>query len=339
MRRSAIGLARQAGRVTGTSVLSGGDAAAVVEARSRLRGVVRHTPLQSSTWLSERAGVPVHLKLECWQRTNAFKIRGALNAVATLEAGDRTRGLVAASAGNHGQALALAASLYGATATVFVPRSAPQAKRSRIRRHGAEIQEVSGTYNDAASAARAFAARTGARMVHPFNDPAVVAGQGTVALEILEDLPEVRHMVVPVGGGGLLAGVGAVAVSPGNPSIGVLGVQSVRTRAMHEALLAQRVVPTPVTPTLCDGLAGETEVESFERVRRVVDRVHLVEEEAVAAAIRGLFREEGVVAEGSGAVGVAAILAGTLELEGPTAVIITGGNIDASTLIAVLAED
>lgn len=316
---------------------------AVEEARARLRGVARHTPLHFSPWLSERAGVPVHLKLECWQVTHSFKVRGAFNAIAALDDATRHRGLVAASAGNHGLAVAHAAALHDAPATIFVPASAPEAKKGRIRGLGAELREVEGIYDDAARAARSFARESGGRLVHAFDDPDVVAGQGTVAVEILEDLPGVREMVVPVGGGGLAAGVGAVLRAVGG--VRALGVQSTATRAMYEAFLAGRAVPTRDAPTLCDGLAGETEQGAYERARTALDELRLVDEASVGPTIRRLFEREGIVAEGSAAVGVAAVLTGvlsatgTVPLDGPVAVIISGGNIDGSRLARLLLEE
>lgn len=314
------------------------DEAALREARERLRGVVRHTPLQPSPWLSRRAGVPIHLKLECWQVTHSFKARGAFHAIAGLDPADRTRGLVTASAGNHGLAVAFAARAHDAMATIFVPASAPATKKSRIRRLGAELREVDGGYDEAAEAARRFAAATARPIIHPFDDPAVVAGQGTLALEILDDLPAVRNVVVPVGGGGLAAGVGA-ALRVHAPAARVLGVQSTATRAMYEAFRAGRVVPVESSPTLCDGLAGETEVGAYQRARSVLHELRLVEESEVAPAIRALFEEEGVVAEGAGAVGVAALLSGALPLEGPAVVVISGGNIDGHRLSRILVEE
>lgn len=311
---------------------------AIDEARDRLSGVARHTPLHPSRWLSERAGVPIHLKLECWQVTHSFKVRGAVNAVVSLEEGILRRGLVAASAGNHGLAVAYAARLHRVPASIFVPAGAPETKKGRIRRLGADLREVEGIYDDAARAARSFASETGARLVHAFDDPAVVAGQATVALEILEELPDVRAVVVPVGGGGLAAGVGA-ALRARAEGARALGVQSVATRAMYDAFLAGQVVPSEDAPTLCDGLAGETEPDAYERARLALHELRLVEEEAVGAAIRSLFEHEGIVAEGSGAVGIAAVLAGTFRLEGPTAVVVSGGNIDGSRLARILMEE
>ncbi len=312
---------------------------AIRRARERLDGVARTTPLERSPWLSEIAGVPVYLKLECWQRTRSFKFRGAFNAVATLDPATRGRGLVTASAGNHGLALALAARLLDTTATIFVPASAPITKKDRIRRTGGDLREVPGIYDDAAAAARRWAGEAGAHFLNAFADPDVVAGQGTVGLEILDALDDAAEpdVLVPVGGGGLAAGVGiAVAHRAGR----VIGVQSTATTAMHAAFEAGRVVPVEdPTETLCDGLAGETEQAAYDRARPVVDRIELVEEAAIAPAIRSLYRHEAVVAEGSGAVGVAAILAGDLHLESPTVVIVTGGNIDASTLARILGGD
>jgi threonine dehydratase len=302
------------------------------------RNGVRWTPLQHSHWLSEHLGVPVHLKLECWQKTGSFKLRGAVRALAGLDPGIRARGVVTASAGNHGQAVALAARSHGVGAIVFVPDRAPLTKQARIRQYGAELRLVAGSYDDAARAARALSLERGVPFVHPFNDPDVVAGQGTVGVEILEDLPDVRQVVVPVGGGGLVAGVGA-ALKSADSGVRIIGVQSTETRAMHAAFAAGKVVATPVVPTLCDGLAGEVEPESFLRAREVVDSLHMVGEADVATAIRELYVHEGVVAEGSGAVGVAAALTGRLDPAGPVVIVISGGNIDRADLARILAGE
>lgn len=314
------------------------DSAALERARARLQGVSRHTPLQLSPWLSSRVGAPVHLKLECWQVTHSFKLRGAFNAIAALEPSVRSRGLVTASAGNHGLAVAHAARLHDTAATIFVPARAPETKKARIRRLGAELREVADSYDDAAAAARAFSSETGARLVHAFNDPDVVAGQGTVGLEVLEDLPAVREVVVPVGGGGLAAGVGAAFRAHGGAAR-VLGVQSTSTRAMHAAFEAGGVVASTDAATLCDGLAGETEAAAYGRARMALDDLRLVNEDRVAPAIRGLFEHEGIVAEGAGVVGVAALLESVFPVKGPVAVVVSGGNIDSGRLARILMED
>jgi threonine dehydratase len=307
----------------------------VLRARARIADAVHRTPLERSPWLSEVAGCDVYLKLECWQPTRSFKVRGASNAVLARAKEVRARGLVTASAGNHGQAVARAARAVDAPATIFVPTDAPAAKKERIRGFGATLDEGAATYDDAEHAARAFADRTGAVFVHAFSDADVVAGQATVGLEIAEALPAVRNVVVPVGGGGLIAGIGTVLREVA-PTCRLLGVQSVETRAMSDAFGAGHAVDSPITPTLADGLAGCTDETSYQRVRALIERIHLVDEAAIADALRLLFVRDGVVAEGSGAVGPAAIAGGVLRLEGDTAVVITGGNIDADRFARIL---
>jgi threonine dehydratase len=307
----------------------------VLAARQRIAGLIFATPLERSEWLSGASGRDIHLKLECWQRTRSFKLRGAANAVLALPADARQRGLVTASAGNHGMAVALAARETGTCARVFVPATAPATKRLRIRAFGAQLDESAADYDAAERAALAFARESGATFVNAYSDPAVVAGQGTIGLEILEALPGLRTVIVPVGGGGLVAGVGT-AVKAIDPAIRVIGVQSTETRAMYEALLAGRVVETRITPTLADGLAGSVDETGYRRVREIVDELHLVSESAIAPAIGELFRRDGVLAEGSAAVTVAAITSGEITLDGPTALVISGGNIDASWAAAIL---
>ncbi len=308
-------------------------------ARRRIAGAVRRTPLERSDWLSELAGCDVHLKLECWQRTRSFKVRGAFNAVAALSGAERERGLVAASAGNHGQGIALAARESGARATVFVPDSAPAMKKARIRALGAELIEVRGSYDEAETAAVAHAREVGAVFVHPFADPVVAAGQGTLGLEIVEELPRVREVVVPVGGGGLIAGIGTALRAAGSAGTRVIGVQSERTRAMHDAFEAGAPVGTEVGPTLADGLAGGVEPDSYAWARAVTDEVALVREDSIADAIRELYRREGIVVEGAGAVPVALVREGRWRAAGPTVLVITGGNIDAGRLADILGND
>jgi threonine dehydratase len=257
--------------------------------------------------------------------------------VSALSAEQRARGLVTASAGNHGQALAFAAHEVGARATIYVPVNAPETKKRRILSFGAAINTDCADYDDAQVAAEAFAERTGATFVHAFSDRAVVAGQGTVGVEILEDLPVVRNVIVPVGGGGLVAGIG-IAVKSADPAIRVIGVQSRATPAMYDAFRAGELVHCAVVPTLADGLAGQVDQISFERARQVVDEMILVEEEAIPAAIRALYHE-GVVGEGSAAVAVAAIMEQVIKVDGPTAVVITGGNIDAERFGAILSSN
>ncbi|MDB4948162.1 MAG: hydroxyectoine utilization dehydratase EutB [Gemmatimonadetes bacterium] len=305
-------------------------------AAERLHGVAERTPFFRSDALSAAAGVEVWIKDEGRQRSGSFKLRGAYNAVALLADGERKRGLVTASAGNHGLGVAIASRLLGARAAIYVPASAPAVKRERIAAEGAELRLVDGTYDEAHAEAEREAERSGRYFVHAFSDPRVVAGSGTVGLEIIADLPDVAVLVVPVGGGGLIGGIGTAARAL-VPGATVLGAQSVQTSAMHASLAAGRVVAPAMGETLCDGLWGETDARSLALARRVVDGVALVSEASVARAIRLLHREHGIRAEGSAAVGVAAILEGAMAgLSGPVAVVVSGSNIDGTRLARVL---
>jgi threonine dehydratase len=312
------------------------EASDIIEARRRIENRVLRTPVERAERLSAELGTDVLLKLECWQRTRAFKVRGAFNAVTRLSPEERSRGLVTASAGNHGQALALAGRDLSAPVVVYVPHNAPATKRNRIRRYGAELRTAAADYDEAEQLARDHAAEHGSVLVHAFSDAAVVAGQGTLALEILEDVPHLRDVIVPVGGGGLIAGMG-VALRALARDVRIIGVQSTATRAMHESLRAGHAVPVPIPPTLADGLAGCTDDISVQRVRAVIDELVLVEEAEIAAAIAGLHASEGVLAEGAGAVGVAALMSGRVRPRGTAVVLVTGGNIDGATAARILA--
>lgn len=315
----------------------GPSLADVFAASRRLAGVARRTPLERSEALSEVVGAEVWLKLEGLQRTGSFKVRGAYNAVASLSPEERALGLVPASAGIHGMGVALSARLLGARAVVFVPEGAAETKTRRIARYGAELVRIPGGYDEAHHAAEERARETGMPFVHSFSAPETVAGQGTVGLEIAEELPGVRTLVCPVGGGGLIGGLGIVARGL-LPAARVIGAQSDETSAMHASLSAGRLVTPPMGETWCEGLSGETDQRSLELARRVVDRVALVSEAAVRRAMRWLYVEEGVVAEGSAAVAVAALLEGAVTSpDGPVAVVVSGSNVDAGRLAEVLA--
>jgi threonine dehydratase len=337
-----VTVARAAARIV-PSLSTGGDGAVeptfddVRAAAHRLDGVARRTPLEHSDALSEIAGTAVHLKLEGLQRTGSFKLRGAWNFVSTLPVAARAGGVVTASAGNHGMGVALSARLEGIGATVFVPADAAETKRRRIARLGADLRLVDGGYDDAHGAAEAFAAETGAPFVNAFSDPVVVAGQGTVGLEIFADLPAVRTVIVPAGGGGLIGGIGVVARALGD-GVRVIGVQTVETAALHASLAAGRPTSATYGPTLCEGLSGDIDERAFRLASQVVDEVVLVSEDAVRRAIRWLYVEESIVAEGSAAVGVAALLAGAIgDIDGPVAVVVSGSNLDAARLASILS--
>jgi threonine dehydratase len=313
----------------------------IFAARRRLQPYLRPTPLSPSAWLSSIAKSSVHLKLESVQLTNSFKIRGALNAALRLIERRRGRPLplvVTVSAGNHGRALALAGERLGLQVIVYTPKAAPETKKAAIRRHGAELRDDSPTYDAADQAARAFAADAGALYLSPYNDPDVIAGAGTVALEILESLPALDTVIVPIGGGGLLSGVG-LAMKAAAPRIRVVGVEAAASTAFTVSLARGEITEIEVHDSIADGLTGNLEPRSitFPIVRDVVDAIVSVDEAALTHAVRGLAAEEHVIAEGAGAAATAAIVAGHVASGGQVVAIVSGGNIDLGRLRAVLA--
>ncbi|MEO8334558.1 MAG: threonine/serine dehydratase [bacterium] len=302
----------------------------VIAAAHRLRGVVTRTPLVRSDALSEIACSDVFLKCEHEQVTGSFKVRGAYNALATLPADARTLGIVASSAGNHGLGVAHAARLLGMRALIFVPSSAPRVKRDGILALGAEVDESQPHYDEAHHAAVEYANEHRMTFVNPCAGDAILAGQGTVALEIIEELPGVRTLVVPVGGGGLVGGVAAIVRAVG-PDVRIVGTQSENTNAMAASLAAGYRVDVAVLSTLADGLAGQIDDEGFAIGQLAIDEIRVVTEAEVAGAIAWLAKEHRARVEGSGACGVAAVLGGEAgELEGPVVIIVSGGNIDES---------
>ena len=303
-------------------------ATAVLAAAYRLRGVIERTPLVASPALTARAGADVHLKCENRQRTGSFKIRGAYNALASLPDAARARGVVASSAGNHGLGLAWAAKQLGVRAKIFVPAGAPSVKRAGIAALGAEVDASQPDYDAAHHVAQQYADAHGMIFINPCAGEALLAGQGTVGLEILEELPHVTTMIVPVGGGGLIGGIAAL-VRTIAPAVRLVGAQSVKTNAMAASLAAGRRVDVPVPPTLADGLAGQIDDEGFAIGRASLDEIVTVPEQEIAAAIAWLSHEHDMRVEGSGAVGVAAVLHRRVAtLVSPVAVVISGGNID-----------
>lgn len=308
----------------------------VRDAAERLRGVVVRTPLRHSPALSRIAGVESWLKLECLQRTGSFKLRGAFNALACIPESERGHGVVASSAGNHGLGVAHAAQALGIRATIFVPADAPAVKRDGIRALGATVDSSRPDYDSAMDAAMKHAARTGARFVNPCAGDELLAGQGTVALEILDELPSIAAVVAPVGGGGLVGGIASVLRSAA-PTVRITGAQSARTDAMARSLAAGRIVDIGHEPTLAEGLAGAIDDIGLAIGQSALDGISVVTEDAIGDAIDWLWREEGLMVEGSGAAGVAALLAGALGLTGgPVAVVVSGGNIDPSRHASVL---
>jgi threonine dehydratase len=291
----------------------------IQEARARLDGIARVTPVYGSETLSERVGRQLFLKAENLQRTGSFKIRGAVNKIATLSGKERRAGVVAASAGNHGQAVAWAAREAGVKATVFMPQDAPMAKVEPTKNYGAQAQLVGATFEEALDAALAHAEKTGATFVHPYEDEQVIAGQGTIGLELAEQVPDAETVVIPVGGGGLSSGI-ALALRSVKPGLRIVGVQAGLDG-----------------PTIADGIAVKQVGENTGRIlEEVLDDLVAVSDDEVCEAIVLLLERSKLVVEGAGAVGVAAILSGKAGGEGPAAAILSGGNIDPTVLISVM---
>jgi threonine dehydratase len=314
----------------------------VLRARRRIAPYVRRTPLVRSSWLSDLTGADVFLKLESVQHSNSFKSRGAFNAiVARLERGASalTR-LVTASAGNHGRALAAAAETFGLPLTVFTPADAPTTKLTAISRHGAELRAEGRDYDEAERMAKAFALDTGAAFISPYNDADVIAGAATVALEIFEDAPGIDTLVVPVGGGGLISGVAAVAKGLSAAST-VVGVEVEASCAFQTSVRAGKLVEIVPGPTLADGLGGNPDPETitFEPIQRLVDRIVTVSEPDLEAAVVGLVTAEHLITEGAGAAATAAIVGRRVDLSGRrAAVVVSGANIDRQRLADLLGK-
>ncbi len=302
----------------------------IQKARARIEGHVERTPLQASPPLSARCGVPVYLKLETLQTTGSFKLRGATNAVLSLSDAARRRGLVTASTGNHGRALAHAARQAGARAVVCMSALVPKNKVDAVLDLGAEVRIVGRSQDDAQLEVARLVREEGLSEIPPFDHTAVIAGQGTAGLEIVEALPAVDTVLVPLSGGGLAAGV-AAAVKGRRPSAKIIGVSMARGAAMAASLKAGRPTATEELDTLADSLGGGIGLDNrltFTMCRGLLDGVVLLSEEEIAAGIRHAFEHEGEVVEGAGAVGIAALLAGKVEVSGPTVALVSGRNID-----------
>ncbi|WP_426565890.1 threonine ammonia-lyase [Angustibacter sp. McL0619] len=310
-------------------------------AREVLEGVVRPTPLEFSRALSDRVGGPVFLKCENLQRAGSFKIRGAYTRIARLSEDEKRRGVVAASAGNHAQGVALAAQLLGLRSTVFMPTVAPIPKLLATRGYGAHVELVGLTVDEALVAARRYEQERGAVLIHPFDHVDIVAGQGTVGLEIVEECPDVRTVLVCTGGGGLLAGI-ATAIKGLRPDVRVVGVQAEAAAAYPASLAAGRPVPLARMATMADGIAvgcpGEV---PYALVSELVDDIVTVSEESLSRALLFLVERAKLVVEPAGAAGVAALLTDSASgrpssFEAPVAVVLSGGNIDPLLLLRVL---
>jgi threonine dehydratase len=302
---------------------------AVRAARQLLAGVVTTTPMAGSRALSELCGGPVVLKCENLQRTGSFKIRGAYTRIARLDPAQRARGVVAASAGNHAQGVALAAQMLGVAATVFMPERAALPKVGATRGYGATVQLVGATVDESIVHARAFAERTGAELVHPFDHVDVIAGQGTVGLEILEQCPDVATVLVPAGGGGLLGGI-AAAVPDG---VRVVGVQAAGAAAWPPSLSAGAPTALPAMRTMADGIAvGRPGDVTFRQVAALVDDLLTVDDDALSRALLHCLERAKLLVEPSGAAGVAALLEHPRRFATPVVAVLSGGNVDPVVL-------
>ena len=312
---------------------SGVKLADITHAQEQIRGWVVRTPLVHSPSLSAKLGVPVHLKLECHQTTGSFKLRGVSNALVHLGRAGLRRGVVTASTGNHGRALAYAARARGAQAVVCMSALVPHNKVEAIRALGAQVHIEGCSQDDAQARARNLSSEQDLVLIPPFDHPHVIAGQGTIGLEILEQLPATRSVLVPLSGGGLFSGIG-IALKAANPKIQMIGVTMEAGCAMVTSLRAGRPVAVEEVPTLADSLGGGIGLDnrySFALLQSLADGTVLVDEASIAQAVRHAYREEGEVVEGAAAVGIAALLSGRADianLPGPIVVVLSGRNID-----------
>lgn len=315
-------------------------AARVLSARQTIRPYLWHTPLLPSTALQRICGARVYLKMECWQRTGSFKARGALNRLAHLRPEDRTRQFVTASAGNHGLGVAYACQVWRLPAAViFVPETTPRTKVNRLQTFDCRVHLAGPDYNTTHALAQAYAREHNALYISAYDDPIVIAGQGTVGLEIMEDLPDVDLLLVPVGGGGLIAGVASV-VKALNPKVRIIGVQPEASPSAYLSLRDGRPYETyPAGPTICEGLAGGFGRVPFEIAAHLIDEIVLVPENEVRQAVGWLCAQEQIIVEGSGAIAVAPLLNGSMSVANAQVVaILTGRNVDAALLQEVLTE-
>jgi threonine dehydratase len=306
-------------------------------ARKRIAPVARRTPLVHSSWLAERTSGSVYLKLENLQETGSFKIRGATNKMLILDPEARERGVVTVSSGNHGRAVSYVARRLGIHAVVLLSEAVPQGKREAIQRLGAEVIVHGKTYDEAADYAFRLQEERGLTMINPFDDPLVIAGQGTIGLELLEDLPEIDSVIVPLAGGGLLGGI-SLALKSAHAGIRTVGVSMERGPAMYESLRAGKVVDIVEEPTLADALAGGIgpNVYTFGVIQKYVDDTVLVSEEEIAGAMAFALEKHRLVVEGGGAVGIAALLYGKVQDLGQhVAVVVSGGNVDLPLLLEI----
>ncbi len=307
----------------------------IQEAQAALRGIARRTPLDPAPKIGEN----VYIKAENLQLTGAFKVRGAYNKIRSLTPEEAARGVIACSAGNHAQGIALSAAKLGIRSVICMPAGAPISKIEATKAYGAEVVLVPGVYDDAAREAERLVEEKGYTFAHPFNDPLVIAGQGTIGLEILEQLPDVAQVVVPIGGGGLISGV-AFAIKQLKPSVRVIGVQAEGAPSMERSMHQGRPVQLDHVATIADGIAVKRPGDlTFELCREYVDEIVTVRDDEIASAILELMEQQKTVAEGAGAVPVAACMFRKVDTTaGKTVCVVSGGNVDVTTVSRVITK-
>jgi threonine dehydratase len=308
----------------------------VIQAKAKIKEQIYPTPLLPSPVLSETVGADVWFKVEALQKTGSFKLRGAFTKLLSLCEEERTKGVITASAGNHAQGVAYASSHLHISALIVVPKSAPETKKAGIRRYGAELVEYGDNYDEAEAHAFELAEQTGRTFVHAFEDDKIVAGQGTVGLEIVLEQPDLDMLIVPAGGGGLICGVAVVAKAI-NPNMQVIGVQSHASPPWYYSFQAKKLVDVTYDDSLADGLHGGITQGNLDLALQVVDDFVLVKETEIADAMYWLSKEHHYMIEGSGAVGVAALLNGYVDVKGKkVCTILSGSNVDASKLAKII---
>ncbi len=315
------------------------DLETILQAHARIKEVIEETPFSYAPRLSEQCGCEIYLKKENLQVTGAFKIRGAYNKIATLSESERACGVIAASAGNHAQGVAMAAEIFGINALIVMPESTPLTKINGVRYYGAEVILAGGNYDEAYAYASDYGQKNGMVFVHPFADVAVMAGQGTIALEMLDSMSDLDAIIVPVGGGGLISGIGS-AIKQISPHIEVIGVSALGAPAMKNSYEAKKVIDSTSVRTIADGIAvRDTSPLTLAHILECVDRFISVDDEEIANAILFLLERQKLVVEGAGAVAVAALLHDKLtHLKGKkVGVVLSGGNMDV-TLLSIIIE-
>ncbi|ABK61293.1 threonine dehydratase [Clostridium novyi NT] len=316
------------------------DLKKIKQAQENIKGVARRTPLFYTSTFSKISGYEVYLKCENKQKTGAFKLRGAYNKIVNLTEEQKKCGVIASSAGNHAQGVAYAATAFGVKSTIVMPATAPQAKVEATKGYGAEVVQYGQVYDECYAKAVEIQKETGATFVHPFNDEDVMAGQGTIGLEILEDLPYVDGIVVPIGGGGLISGI-AVAAKFIKSSVKIIGVQPEIIASTKASLEAGKVVTVTGAKSLADGISVQTPGDvSFQYMQKYVDEVVTITEDEIAHAMFQLMQRGKLLAEGAGASPLAALLAGKIKVDGKkVALLVSGGNVDMAVVSEIIRKE